>query len=271
MYLEPTNEVLKLRLQATKEAQSRSRVAFFIVTYAAGAILAGLWNSYLSWERQWADHPQPPSWTDQQVLIQQIRLWTESQVVGISLLGLRVSVSDAAVLGCVALLVLAYYQCLCLRRENHEIGTLLRDTQNAPDEVRDLVLAGIRGAMIFTSTSTNDVAFDSLTKPVAVRHYPLLNRTAGVLIYLPAVIALIIVASDVYFAVWYRSPLRPHSPGPNWFKMEHTYQVQLVAMDLFALVTGAIILYFTHLSAMYDRATRTITREYLKGLPPAER
>lgn len=266
MYQEPTDEVLKLRLQATKEAQGRSRIAFFIVTYATGAILAGLWNSYLSWERQWADRLPPSSWTEQQVLGQQIKLWIESQVVGISLLGLRVSVSDAAVLGSVALLVLAYYQCLCLRRENHEIGTLLRDTRDAPREIRDLVLAGIRGAMIFTSTSTNDAAFDSLTNPVAVKHYPLLNRTAGVLIYLPAVIALIIVATDVYFAVWYRSPLRSHSPGPNWFKMEYTYQVQLVAMDLFALVAGAIILYFTQHSARYDRATRTITREYLQGL-----
>jgi hypothetical protein len=53
-----------------------------------------------------------------------------------SLLGIRVSVDDAVVLGTSVLLVLSLWLLLVARRENHTIGFLLRDT-DTPDSSAD--------------------------------------------------------------------------------------------------------------------------------------
>jgi hypothetical protein len=267
MYDREDDAVLNSRIQATKEAQTRSRVAFFILTYATGAILAGLWNQYLSWERQWPfTASEPKNWGESQLIAQQIKSWVESQAVGISLLGLRVSVSDVAVLGSAALLVLAYYQCLCLRRENHEIGTLLRDTKAAPAAVQHLVFAGIRSSMIFNTTSSNDAPFGSLEGESAPpKTIALFRRTSDFLVYFPALVIALIVASDVYFAIWYRSPWR-NNPGPAWLQLNEALKIQLVATDVFAVVAGITVFYFCQLSAGYHKATRMITQEYLAVL-----
>ena len=69
-----------------------------------------------------------------------------SQSVTIALLGIRVSVDDAPVLGTSTLLVLSVWLLLLSRRENHTIGFLLRDTdtqrsaRNRSDDESDGVL-----------------------------------------------------------------------------------------------------------------------------------
>jgi hypothetical protein len=99
-------------------------VAFFVQVYASVAVLAALWNSYLSCERQWAETvTQPKSWGQQVLLTEQIKLWADSQEVGVTLLDIRLSLSDVAVLGAITLMVVSFYYCMCMRRANHETGT----------------------------------------------------------------------------------------------------------------------------------------------------
>ena len=76
---------------------------------------------------------------------QALKDWASSRIVHISLLGIRVSVDDAAVLGSAVLLVLSFWLVLVTRRENHTIGFLLRDTDSPRfDEDRDPSVATFR-------------------------------------------------------------------------------------------------------------------------------
>src|SRR5882724_1401197 len=102
--------LLSPRIEAITESQKRSRVALFASVLASGAILAGLWNEFFSWDRQWAEvMVAPVSWGQQQLLSEQIKAWMESNTVGVSLLGIRLSISDVAVLGTLVLLIFAFY------------------------------------------------------------------------------------------------------------------------------------------------------------------
>jgi len=81
----------------------------------------------------WNNHTKelPPYLHDQQM-----RSWIDTQVVSVTLLGIKISVSDFAFLGSIALFIFAYYVLLCSRRENHEIGHLFHDV-NASDQMND--------------------------------------------------------------------------------------------------------------------------------------
>ena len=60
--------------------------------------------------------------------------WASSRTVMISLLGIRVSVDDAPVLGTAVLFILSLWLFLVARRENHTTGFLLRDTDSPRPE-----------------------------------------------------------------------------------------------------------------------------------------
>jgi hypothetical protein len=121
--LTQADPILFSRLDAISEAQKRARVALFAGIVATGALLGGLWNEYLAWDRQWADWTKAPDHFGQQkVLESTINYWVESNTVGVSLLGLRFMISDVAVLGTLVLLIFSFYHALCLRRETTRSG-----------------------------------------------------------------------------------------------------------------------------------------------------
>src|SRR4051812_25618302 len=108
--------LLKARLDGISEAKRRTRLALLLSSLACAAILAAEWNAYLSWDRQWTTRAaEPKHWGQSEVLVEHVKEWVESNTVSVSLIGLRVSVSDAAVLGSIILLVFSYYLCMSSR------------------------------------------------------------------------------------------------------------------------------------------------------------
>lgn len=267
----PGAGALNSRLDAITEAQNRARIAFFLSTLAAGIILVALWNTYLSWDRQWAYvQNKPNSWGQEQLLIQQINVWLENQLVGIPLLGVRLSSSDAALLGSLVLLVFSFYYCMCMRRENHEIGSLLLDVKDSDIEVRWRVFYRVRSFMVFNTITKNDAPFDSLrnTEPEGKRI--LFSRTAlWALAYLPVLAVLLIFLSDVYYGWFYLSPY-DRNVGPRWNSLGTTFRVQLVLTDAFALLLGVAIWVFCNRAMSFHKATGQITEEFFRRLKPAE-
>lgn len=256
--------ILTSRLDAISEAQKRARVAFFLSTLATGIILAALWNLYLSWDRQWADLAyRPESWGREQLIMQQIKSWMESQLVGVPLLGLRLSVSDAAFLGSIVLLIFSFYYCMCMRRENHEIGSLLVDVTNNNEsyEIKHLVFLRIRSFMVFSSTTDNDAPFRSLSgQNLPAR--PIRFSRAGFrfFIYLPALTVFLIVVSDMYYSFFYESPF-VRNMGTVWESLPTPFRRQLILTDIFALILGSIIFYFCWRADGFHKGTRQITEE----------
>ncbi len=144
---------IEIRLQGITEAIRRSRKVFLVTTVISVAIVVACWNAYLSWYRGFAlktifAEGSPVTELAQRLLVE---AWVDSQWVSIGLLGIRVGVSDVAVLGCLGLLVSSVWFFFAVRRENHGIGKLLDDTQSSPEEIREMIFYSITSALIFVS------------------------------------------------------------------------------------------------------------------------
>lgn len=266
MYLNAGDITLGSRLTGVSDAQKRARAAFFILLYATAAMVFGLWNMYLSWERQWAYVQQPTLWAQQQVVTQQIKSWVDGQSIGISLLGLRVSVSDINVLGSFALLTLSYYYCMCARRENHEIGILLRETKELSIEIRQHIMATVKSGMVIHPTSDNDTPFQSLNDRIDNKQFGIFRSLQSLFIYFPVAAIFIGLISDIYFCFFYTSPWRNNSEAA-WNELLPAYQWQLLLMDVFGIAMGIFTYKFSKYSSKYNGATHIIYNEYVDMLP----
>ena len=128
-----TPESIAARLEGAKASQSQIRLTIGVMAVISMMMLIASYNAYLSYDYGWTldvvDRQLPTEKTVASVLTEQaLKDWASSRIVQISLLGIRVSVDDAAVLGTLVLLVLSLWLLLLARRENHTIGFLLRDT-----------------------------------------------------------------------------------------------------------------------------------------------
>ena len=134
-----TDNSIKARLEAAKEAQSRTRITLIAMAIASIMMLVTGYNAYLSYDYEWArsvigQRFEPARTTDKVLTEHGLKLWAEARNVYVPLFGIRVSVDDVAVLGTGTLVVLALWLMLCTRRENQTIGSLLRDTEALPSK-----------------------------------------------------------------------------------------------------------------------------------------
>src|SRR6266404_3281161 len=98
--------VVKIRVKGCIEAVKRARLAFLASTIASLAVFITEWNAYLSWYRRFPlkEH-LPENEVTREAFKYVLQEFVESRVITISLLGIRVGVSDMAVLGSLTLLV----------------------------------------------------------------------------------------------------------------------------------------------------------------------
>lgn len=255
------------RIKAGEEAQRRARFALLLATIVSAAILAAEWNAYFSWDRQWATWPsRPDGWAQRQVLTQEIKSWVETNTVGVSILGLRLSVSDAAVMGSLALLIAAFYLCMCASRENEEIGGLLYDFRCAPMALRHRVFTRLRAAMVLGSPSDERLEFMDLSQPRRSQAPTRLARLVlWLLVFLPTLTIAGIIASDLYFTFLDFSPQR-HNNGTAWSELARRYKIELVGMDVFAFIVGILTLRFCGLAWRYFRGTERVAADFHRQL-----
>src|SRR4051812_8268041 len=263
--------LLVLRLSAITEAQKRARLALLIAALASAAILAAEWNSYFSWDRQWAEKAlRPNRWGQNQLLEQQIKSWVDTNGVNLTIIGLRVSVSDAAVLGSFVLLIAAFYLCMTAKRENFEIGDTLLNVLHEPLLTRKRVFAHIRATAVFSHDNDSDTPIDDLFSDRDEARAQLAGSTHGFLIFSPALTILAIIITDMYFAFGYLSPWSGDDI-PAFAHLTMQYKTQLVAMDLFALIFGIIVLRYCRFARKYQLATQRIIGQFGGKLSPVDR
>ena len=259
------DSLLTARLHAITDAQRRARLALLLSSLACGAILAAEWNSYLSWDRQWTTLSRAPQhWAQQQVLEEQIKAWLETNTVSISLVGLRLSVSDAAVLGSVVLLVFSYYLCMSLRRENHEVGSLLRDMRAISADHRHRLLILIRSTSVLIGPEGDDtISTLSGTDCIHINSRRILfgRIVLGVLTFLPVITISVVILTDIYFAFVDVSPQRQNF-GDAWSGLSEHYRWQLGMMDAFAAIVGVLVFNFCRHASLYRHGTEHVMTEF---------
>src|SRR6185503_5006235 len=142
-WIAETAESITARLEGAKEAQRQTRFTLGMMSVISMMMLILSYNAYLSFDSSWVlartagsvvQNGQATTVAD--VLTQQALLdWAASRNAMIELLGIRVSVDDAPVLGTISLFVFSLWLLLVTRRENHTVGSLLRDTDTPhPDD-----------------------------------------------------------------------------------------------------------------------------------------
>ena len=138
------------RLSSANASQGQTRATLGWMAIISAMMLIACYNAYLSYDyhyflevtdarqKETANGTQPANAENSiaNILLEQsARDWATSRTIQVGLIGLRVSVDDAAVLGTAVLALQSFWLVLVTRRENHTIGFLLRDTDAAAHEL----------------------------------------------------------------------------------------------------------------------------------------
>src|SRR5581483_10384426 len=144
--------------------------------------------------------------------------WVQNQQISSSLLGVRVSTSDATLLASCALTITMIWFFWCSRRENHSVHSLLRDTASCDKATIRFVFHGIAGNLVFTHLTDDDTAYSSFNYDESNKGhaFPFIRVAYKGLGLLP--VATIAFSGIVQFCFlqWGYSPFRP--PG---FSLKH--------------------------------------------------
>lgn len=221
----------------------------------------------------WTNHLKalPPH-----LLEQQIRSWIDTQVVSVSLLGIRISVSDFAFLGSIALAICSLYFLLCTRRENHEIGYLFQDIEDQLGTLGYHAYAMVSSFMVFNlsgshSSGGTDAVISSLQRSVGKR-IRFVRLTSSILYFLPAITLFSTIICDFGWAftnsghLFFFSPFRLHetrSPFSNFGAGELAY---FCCAEGFALIMAVSLCRSSVLIRSYERGTRGVLEDVYKKL-----
>src|SRR3954464_15909403 len=126
---------LEYRLDIVKNAAERTRLALITATIAASVTVIAAWNAYLSAYRGFPmlkDFAKSdPTRRAQSELIRQ---WVESQWISLEPLGIRIGISDAAVVAGLGLYLIAIWLFYASRREHRAVAHLLSDVEHVDDD-----------------------------------------------------------------------------------------------------------------------------------------
>jgi hypothetical protein len=133
-----TPESIAARLHGAQEAQRQTRFTLGMMALVSMMMSILSYNAYLSFDSRWITdmaragrkmvNLQEAASIEDLLTHQALQDWSASRNATIELLGIRVSVDDAPILGTSSLFVFSLWLVLVTRRENHTVGSLLRDT-----------------------------------------------------------------------------------------------------------------------------------------------
>lgn len=268
------DQILKVRLEAISQAQRRSRIAFLASTIISLAIIITMWNAYGSWYRTFlfkdklADNEMT-----KEIQKSFVDEWVRSLKISIPVLGIQAGVGDAAVLGSLSLYITCIWLYFSMRRENHSIGLLLRDTKGCSPPTRSMVFHGIISFGIFTTVTEIDEPIkglhEELSKPSPSPPRGIVRFTYKALIFLPAVTILVTLLMDVVTIFWMSSPVREEHTSALWHVLSQGDLIKRLLMGLFGFSLFFLTSALCFRINKYSYCTESLLREY-QALPQSE-
>jgi hypothetical protein len=262
---------INVRLEGAKEAIKRTRLAFLVSTIASLAILITVWNAYVSWDRRFPLLDKLPS-NDvaKEVDTQFLHQYADSTAITVSLLGIRVGVSDLSVLGSLSLLVLSLWLFFSIRRENHTIAELLRDTKDDLAVIHQFVYFAISSFLVFTTLSPSDSPIDNLEETEVRKTYYLARWAIGFLFYLPALVLGFVIFMD-FFSIYGLSSVASYPHNPLKREIGHGNQVKFWTMETCAAALGLATAVLCRKINRFQQATTKVLRDYLDRSKKAQK
>jgi hypothetical protein len=134
---------ISARLSSANASQAQTRATLGWMAIVSAMMLIACYNAYLSYDYHYFLKVRGlPEGIPKVLLEQSAKDWVTSRSIQIGLIGIRVSVDDAAVLGTAVLALQSFWLVLVTRRENHTIGFLLRDTDASAQELNHDAVSG---------------------------------------------------------------------------------------------------------------------------------
>lgn len=278
MQVEWPDEHLSIRISAVQETIKRARFSFFLCLLASMASFVCLWNANFSWYRGFGYDKTPmvveksPTENTRSYLLQnELRVWVESQAITINLLGIRIDVSDFALIDSLALYMFTYYYLLSIRRENREIGQLLRDLASDLDTLGYTAYSAIASYMVFNLNRDDDRPVSTLN-PEQDESKSTIRTIRGVnkiILYIPFLVVMFTIVCDVASLfvrnrLFFSSPFR--ADERIWDALGYQQRIYAGVMELVAFVIAIGILLLLRRAMSYDDATRAVLDSFREHL-----
>jgi hypothetical protein len=292
-------ENVEKRIEAIHDAVKRARSALLLCILASGAMFLCLWNTYASWDRDFAflddkdyvgvdgklslSDQTKKAWENhvnalpQHLHEHQLHSWVDTQVVSVALLGIKISVSDFAIIGSVALAICSFYLLLCVRRENHEVGYLFREMSE--EDLKTYgphALAMVSSFMVFnlSDEGTLDGVIESLKAKPVERKISLIRKASRLLDFFPAITITATIVCDVGWTFWktnyghelFLSPFRPLAGNTAFHEFSPGEIVYFCFAEAFALTAVIVLWRMSRLVKAYDKGIRELLDEVSEWL-----
>jgi hypothetical protein len=326
-------EPLDKRIDAVHDTVKQARSALLLCILASGAMFLCLWNTYASWDRDfafldrddylsvhsigidpnkltlnkltdkdnpvltadqvdkiWNEHKFTPEQTAEawhnhlhsrptNLHDHQMHSWIDTQVVSVALLGIKISVSDFAILGSVALAICSLFLLLCVRRENHEIGYLFREmSEHDWAAFGPHAYAMVTSYMVFNITGLHgktDGVIRTLKEEPETRRIRFIRGASSVLDFFPAITIAATIFCDFGWTFWnvklghlfFLSPFRAQSEGSvYWTEFGTGERVYFWCAEIFACIAVFLLFRMSSKIRNYDRGTRDLLEEVNQAL-----
>lgn len=226
-------EEVKRRLDGIKDAQSFRRWTMVASMLCSFVLFAAIWSENFGWDR-WHSTAviQPQKWGEAQEKAEIIKQYVDSLQISIPVLGIKLSNSDAAVLGSLALVAAAYLSSLAAQRWKRELVTIVNDFGTQTRELRQMIYSSVRTGAVFTAVYDEAGKGDEhLTeKDVSIPY--------KIIIFLP-VVALAAILLDDFFYIAHHVKWQ----GDHFLFGERSVRFlwEMAGEDLIALVLGVFL------------------------------
>jgi len=270
---------LQLRLEAVRESVSRARSAFIVATVASLLIIFPAWNAYLSWYRVFVMREQlyahggvnPVDEAQKQVVAE----WVKNQTITAGILGVRVGISDAAVVGALSLYIVAIWLLFSLRRANRTIGYLLQDVMNEPYETKQWIFHGIAARLVFSDIGRGDQPVRHLNEKPAAKNFLFVRRVLKALFFLPAATIFFVIILDTLSIFFLPSPFRP-GHAPLYFVIQDSPDrisvwTKVIGWEILALILGFLTARLCLKGIEFESATEEVLKEFSTHLGQVDR
>jgi DNA-directed RNA polymerase subunit L len=265
-----SNDLISLRLQAVRDTQQRTKIAFWSLIILSIGIIVVHFNAYLSWYRSFALKSTFASdKSDEVVAFMQKALlneWISSRSFQVPVIGVKVVVSDSCFLAGLTLLVGVIWFFFCQRRENHTIAALLRDTLEYKDSIKNTIYHFIVSGMVLSVMTADDQPAISFKEQENPQMDNLARFFAKTFTYFPFIAMLIVLIADILSFFFVHSPFRKNHSVPFNDSTSYDMTYQFTTSFFTSLFTFAI--FSISLKAdKYDDASLKLLDAYLKFKP----
>jgi hypothetical protein len=260
-------EFIKMLVDSAIHSLRRVRWVFSAVLFATASIFAGMWNLYFSWLRTIFLHTDaiskiPPSEACKSLL----GYWIDSSFLTFPILGVRISISDAAIILSGSLAVLIIWLFFSVRRENHLIGKALRLTRKADKISKLYIYYGISFASVFLTMSEHDEPIRQLDYRETEGSVFGIRQLVRLFFYFPSISIFTIVNIDVLTLFVIPSPFRSFYSPVGFSNLQPGDWVLAVLMEIFAISMGIICAFLGNRCRQYQDGTMMLLREYAKSI-----